>query len=60
MAAVESDKADKILADVKEKFYEKRFLSGLANKSDEDSLLFRTVPSAGAAILVYDKAKGIL
>jgi len=60
VAAVESDKADKILADVKEKFYEKRFLSGLANKSDEDSLLFRTVPSAGAAILVYDKAKGIL
>ena len=59
VAVCESDIAEEILADVKKSFYEKRFQSGVANIADETNLLFKTAPSAGAAILHYDDEKGV-
>lgn len=60
VAVCESDIAEEILADVKKSFYEKRFQSGVANIADETNLLFKTAPSAGAAILHYDDEKGVI
>ena len=60
VAVCESSCAENILAEVKKTFYEKRFQSGVANKADEASLLFKTAPSAGAAILHYDDEKGVV